>query len=664
MELNSNVPPGPLDRKWSDHKLHMKLVNPANKRKYSVIVVGSGLAGSSATATLAELGYKVACFCYQDSPRRAHSIAAQGGINAAKNYQNDGDSVHRLFYRHCERRRLPLPRGQRPPPGRSLRRHHRSMRLARRPLRPRIRRDLLTNRSFGGAQVSRTFYARGQTGQQLLLGAYQALERQIGLGTVTMYRPPRDAGTGRRRRQGQAASSPETSKPARLESHAADAVLLATGGYGTVFYLATYAKGCNTSAIWRAYKKGARRSATPATPRSIRLASRLRVNIRASSLSCPSRFVTTAGSGSPRSQRRPPDLPTRSPRTSETTYLERKYPSFGNLAPRDISSRARPRKSATRAEESARRAWASISTSPTPIRQARRGQDSRALWQPFRHVRTHHRREPVQGSDAYLPRDPLHHGRALGRLQPHEHHPRPLRAAARPTSPTTAPTAWAPRALMQGLADGYFVMPLTPSATTSASNKLDKITADHSAFRASRGRWVKDRTRDRFLGIKGQAHGRHLPPRARQDPLGVLRHGPKRGRASKRPCEKIPALRAGILGPDVSRSRRRTPRSISRSKKQAESPTSSSSASSCAWTPSSAASPAAAHFREEFQTEEGEALRERRTIICHVAAWEYAGEGANARSATSSPSSSKTSTSRLAATSNRSAPSPRSPRAP
>ena len=209
MELKSNVPPGPLDQKWTRHKFDMKLVNPANKRKYSVIVVGSGLAGASAAATLAELGYKVACFCYQDSPRRAHSIAAQGGINAAKNYQNDGDSVYRLFYDTIK--------------GGDFRAREANVyRLAEVSVNiidqcvaqgvPFAREygGTLANRSFGGAQVSRTFYARGQTGQQLLLGAYQALERQIGLGTVEDVHPPRDAGPRRRRRPGRAASSSAT----------------------------------------------------------------------------------------------------------------------------------------------------------------------------------------------------------------------------------------------------------------------------------------------------------------------------------------------------------------------------------------------------------------------------------------------------------------------
>src|SRR5690242_17095101 len=255
MELISNAPTGPIEKSWETHKFGLKLVNPANKRKHTIIMVGTGLAGGSAAASLGELGYNVDCFCFQDSPRRAHSIAAQGGINAAKNYHNDGDSVYRLFYDTVK--------------GGDFRSREANVyRLAQVSVNiidqcvaqgvPFAREygGLLTNRSFGGALVSRTFYARGQTGQQLLLGAYQALERQIGLGKVKMFHRTemlelvvidghakgivvRDLVTG------------------EISAHAADAVVLGTGGYGNVFYLSTNAKGCNTTAIWRAYKKGA-----------------------------------------------------------------------------------------------------------------------------------------------------------------------------------------------------------------------------------------------------------------------------------------------------------------------------------------------------------------------------------------------------------------------
>ena len=273
MTLDSKIPPGPLAQKWEKHKFDMKLVNPANKRKFDVIVVGTGLAGASAAASMAELGYKVRCFCFQDSPRRAHSIAAQGGINAAKNYPNDGDSVYRLFYDTIK--------------GGDFRAREANVyRLAQVSVNiidQCVAQGVPFAREYGGLldepparsaalQVSRTFYARGQTGQQLLLGAYQALSRQIGLGTVKMH--PRtellDVVLIDGHAKGIVVRDLVTGE---ISPHAADAVVLATGGYGNVFYLSTNAKGCNVTATWRAYKKGWR-SLTPAIRRSIRRASR------------------------------------------------------------------------------------------------------------------------------------------------------------------------------------------------------------------------------------------------------------------------------------------------------------------------------------------------------------------------------------------------------
>src|SRR5256885_13145782 len=255
MKLDAHIPSGPLAQKWDKHKFELKLINPANKRKFEVIVVGSGLAGASAAATLAELGYHVKCFCFQDSPRRAHSIAAQGGINAAKNYKNDGDSIYRLFYdtikggdfraREANVYRLAQVSGniidQCVAQGVPFAREYSGY---------------LDNRSFGVAQVSRTFYARGQTGQQLLLGAYQALSRQIGLGTVKMY--PRTEMLDLVVIDGHAKGVVVRDLVSgEISSHAGDAVVLATGGYGNVFYLSTNAQGCNVTATYRAYKKGA-----------------------------------------------------------------------------------------------------------------------------------------------------------------------------------------------------------------------------------------------------------------------------------------------------------------------------------------------------------------------------------------------------------------------
>jgi succinate dehydrogenase / fumarate reductase flavoprotein subunit len=255
MQLDARIPAGPIEKKWESHRFGMKLVNPANKRKYTVLVVGTGLAGASAAASLAELGYNVKAFCFQDSPRRAHSIAAQGGINAAKNYQNDGDSIYRLFYDTVKG-------------GDYRAREANVYRLAENSVNiidqcvaqgvPFAREygGVLANRSFGGAQVSRTFYARGQTGQQLLIGAYQGLERQIGLGKVEMHARTEllDVVVVDGVARGIVTRNLVSGK---IESFVGDAVVLCTGGYGNVFFLSTNAKGCNTTAIWRAHKKGA-----------------------------------------------------------------------------------------------------------------------------------------------------------------------------------------------------------------------------------------------------------------------------------------------------------------------------------------------------------------------------------------------------------------------
>ena len=336
MELKSGVPSGPLDTAWSRHKFEMKLVNPANKRKFNVIVVGSGLAGASAAASLAELGYDVRCFCYQDSPRRAHSIAAQGGINAAKNYQNDGDSVFRLFYDTIK--------------GGDFRsREHNVHRLAEVSVSiidqcvaqgvPFAREygGYLANRSFGGAQVSRTFYARGQTGQQLLLGAYQALTRQIAAGRVKML--PRtemlDLVLVDGRARGIVTRDLVSGK---VESHAADAVILATGGYGNVFYLSTNAKGCNVTATWRAHKLGAgfaNPCFTQIHPTCIPVSGehQSKLTLMSESLRNDGRVWVPVKGGDGRK-------PGNVPEAERDYFLERRYPAFGNLVPRDVASRA------------------------------------------------------------------------------------------------------------------------------------------------------------------------------------------------------------------------------------------------------------------------------------------------------------------------------------
>ncbi len=337
MALDSKIPSGPIAQMWDKHKFDLKLVNPANKRKFDVIVVGSGLAGASAAASLAELGYKVKCFCFQDSPRRAHSIAAQGGINAAKNYQNDGDSVYRLFYDTIK--------------GGDFRSREANVyRLAQVSVNiidqcvaqgvPFAREygGLLDNRSFGGAQVSRTFYARGQTGQQLLLGAYQALCRQIGLGTIQMFSRTEmlDLVVIDGHAKGIVARNLITGE---ISSHAGDAVVLATGGYGNVFFLSTNAKGCNVTATWRAYKKGAffaNPCYTQIHPTCIPVSGehQSKLTLMSESLRNDGRVWV------PKRKEDCAKPPSSIPETERDYYLERKYPSYGNLAPRDISSRA------------------------------------------------------------------------------------------------------------------------------------------------------------------------------------------------------------------------------------------------------------------------------------------------------------------------------------
>ena len=335
-EFDARIPSGPIEKAWDKARFEMKLVNPANKRGYEIIVVGSGLAGGSAAATLAELGYNVKCFCFQDSPRRAHSIAAQGGINAAKNYQNDGDSVYRLFYDTVK--------------GGDFRSREANVyRLAQVSVNiidqcvaqgvPFAREygGTLANRSFGGAQVSRTFYARGQTGQQLLLGAYQALERQVDAGRLKMF--PRmemlDLVVVDGRARGIVTRNLATGA---IECHAADAVVLASGGYGNVYYLSTNAKGSNCTAIWRAYKRGAAFANpcfTQIHPTCIPVSGHYqsKLTLMSESLRNDGRIWVPLAVGD---KRAPGDIP----EAERDYYLERRYPSFGNLVARDVASRA------------------------------------------------------------------------------------------------------------------------------------------------------------------------------------------------------------------------------------------------------------------------------------------------------------------------------------
>ncbi|WP_258539371.1 FAD-binding protein [Chitinophaga oryzae] len=334
--LDAKIPDGPLEDKWRHYKEHAKLVNPANRKKLEVIVVGTGLAGSAIAASLGEMGYRVKSFCFQDTPRRAHSVAAQGGVNACKNYKNDGDNIFRMFYdtikggdfrareanvyrlAECSASLIDQAVAQGVPFGREYG-------------------GYLNNRSFGGVQVSRTFYARGQTGQQLLLGAYQALMRQVHQGTVKMYARHEmlDLVTIDGKAKGVIVRNLDSGE---IERHGAHAVILATGGFGKIYYLSTLAMGCNGSAIWRAHKKGAliaNPSWTQIHPTSLPQSGEYqsKLTLMSESLRNDGRIWVPKKQDENR-------LPNQVPEEERDYYLERRYPAFGNLSPRDIASRA------------------------------------------------------------------------------------------------------------------------------------------------------------------------------------------------------------------------------------------------------------------------------------------------------------------------------------
>ncbi|HXK10959.1 MAG TPA: fumarate reductase/succinate dehydrogenase flavoprotein subunit [Vicinamibacteria bacterium] len=614
MELKANVPSGPIAEKWSKHRFDMKLVNPANKRKYSVIVVGSGLAGGAGAASLGELGYNVKCFCYQDSARRAHSIAAQGGINAAKNYQNDGDSVWRLFYDTVKG-------------GDYRSREANVYRLAELSVNiidqcvaqgvPFAREygGTLANRSFGGALVSRTFYARGQTGQQLLLGAYQALMRQVGAGQVKMF--PRHEMLelvlidGRAR--GIVARDMVTGK---LETHLADAVVLATGGYGNVFYLATYAKGCNGTAIWRAYKKGAAFANpcyTQIHPTCIPVHGdyQSKLTLMSESLRNDGRIWVPKRKG----DTRPADA---IPEDERDYYLERKYPTYGNLAPRDISSRAAKQvcDEGRGVGPTGYGVYLDFSESIGRLGADKIAEKYGNLFEMY---------ERITAEDPY--KVPM-------RIYPASHYtmgglwvdynlmstiPGLLVGGEANFSDHGANRLGA-SALMQGLADGYFILPYTVGHYL-ASNKFEKVDETHPEARAAVAA-VEGRLA-RLLAIKG-----HRTVTSFHRELGKIMWedcGMGRNRTGlEAALQKIPALRdefwrnlnvpgsaddlnqslemAGRLADFLELGELMCLDALEREE-------------SCG-----------GHFREEYQTPDGEAVRDDEHF-CHVAAWEHAGEG-------------------------------------
>ena len=615
MILDAKIPAGPLEQKWTNFKNNAKLINPANKRKFNVIVVGSGLAGASAAATLEELGYQVDCFCFQDSARRAHSIAAQGGINAAKNYQNDGDSVWRLFYDTIK--------------GGDFRAREANVyRLAE------VSRNIidecvsqgvpfareyggeLTNRSFGGAQVSRTFYARGQTGQQLLLGAYSALSAQIGLGRVQMHEHTEmlDLVLVNGHAKGIVARNLITGE---IKSHAADTVLLCTGGYGNVFYLSTNARGCNVTATWRAYKRGAAFANpcyTQIHPTCIPVAGdyQSKLTLMSESLRNDGRVWVPKKKGD---NREPQDIP----EEERDYYLERKYPSYGNLAPRDISSR-----SAKEACDSGRGVGPGglgvyLDFSAAIQRLGRNTIEERYgnLFEMY---------ENITGESAY--ERPM-------RIYPAIHYTMGglwvdynlmsnipgLHVLGEANFSDHGANRLGASALMQGLADGYFVIPNTLGEYLSTQFGGPKITTDLPEFKKTEEE-VRERV-NKLLSVKGT-----VPVDTFHRELGLIlwdKCGMARTEAGlKEAIAEIKALRERFwkevcvpgVGAELNQSLERAGRvadflefgelmcldALTREE-------------SCG-----------GHFRIEHQTPDGEALRHDDTFAS-VFAWLYKGEG-------------------------------------
>lgn len=611
--LDAKSPTGPIEQRWDKHRFEMKLVNPANRRRYTVIMVGSGLAGGAGAATLAELGYNVMCFCYQDSPRRAHSIAAQGGINAAKNYRNDGDSIYRLFYDTVK--------------GGDFRaRESNVYRLAQVSVNiidqcvaqgvPLAREysGLLDNRSFGGAQVARTFYARGQTGQQLLLGAYQALERQIGLGKVKMYTRSEMLELiiidGRAR--GIVTRDMVTGK---IESHLADAVVLATGGYGNVFYLSTNAKGSNTTAIWRAHKRGAyfgNPCFTQIHPTCIPVSGdhQSKLTLMSESLRNDGRIWVPRTPGDTRP-------PSKIPEEERFYYLEERYPSFGNLVPRDVASR-----NAKQVCDEGQGVGAGGLGVYLDFGDAIKRLGANVIRERYGNLFDMYER--ITAENPY---------QAPMRIYPAIHYTMGglwvdynlmstipgLFVAGEANFSDHGANRLGASALMQGLADGYFVLPYT-IGDYLAQAKLAKIDTNHIECREAEAE-VNNRMK-RLLGIKGKrtvdSFHRELG-QVMWDKCGMARNET----GLKEALQRIPEIRAefwenvNVLGQneELNQSLEKAGRvvdfmelaelmcidALDRSE-------------SCG-----------GHFREESQTPEGEALRDDGKFS-YVAAWEYSGE--------------------------------------
>ena len=617
MNLDSKIPAGKVSEKWDNYKFSAKLVNPANRRKYHVIVVGSGLAGASAAATLAEQGYNVSCFCYQDSPRRAHSIAAQGGINAAKNYQNDGDSIYRLFYdtvkggdfraREANVYRLAQVSNniidQCVAQGVPFAREYGG---------------LLANRSFGGAQVSRTFYARGQTGQQLLLGAYSALVRQIALGKVKMYNRQEmmDLVVVDGHAKGIVCRNLMTGE---IKSFAGDAVLLCTGGYGNVFYLSTNAQGCSVSAAWNCYRKGAgfaNPCYTQIHPTCIPVH-----GDQQSKLTLMSESLRNDGRvWAPKKKEDAGKDPNTIAEEDRDYYLERKYPSFGNLAPRDISSRA-----AKEACDDSRGVGNVVNGERRGVYLdfadaiKRDGQKTIAE----RYDNLFEMYERITGENAY--ERPM-------RIYPASHYTMGglwvdydlqstvpgLFVLGEANFSDHGANRLGASALMQGLADGYFVIPYTlPNYLTKVG--ANRPSTEHAEFIKSEGE-VKERI-NKFLN-----NGGTKSPRYFHQKLGNVMWeycGMGRNEAGlKKALELIPQIReefhrdVKVIG-ENGKMNNELERAI-RTEDFIE------FAEMMCMDALERRESCGGHFREEFQDDEGEAKRDDANFS-HAAVWEYKG---------------------------------------
>ncbi len=612
-KLDSKIPSGDIREKWENHKFSSKLVNPANKRKFKVIVVGTGLAGASAAATCAELGYQVSTFCIQDSPRRAHSIAAQGGINAAKNYPNDGDSVWRLFYdtvkggdyraREANVYRLAQVSAsiidQCVAQGVPFAREYGGM---------------LDNRSFGGSQVSRTFYARGQTGQQLLLGAYSALMRQVGNGNVKMYprREMLDLVVIDGKARGVIMRNLITGE---LESHEADAVLLCTGGYGNVFFLSTNAMGSNATAAWRCYKRGAgfgNPCYTQIHPTCIPVSGdhQSKLTLMSESLRNDGRVWVPNKVGDKRN-------PSEIPDSERDYYLERVYPSFGNLAPRDVSSR----QAKFRCDEGKGVGSSGLSVF-LDFRDSikRLGEDKIRE----RYGNLFEMYERITAEDPY--KTPM-------RIYPAVHYTMGglwvdynlmstipgLHVLGEANFSDHGANRLGASALMQGLADGYFVIPYTLGQYI-ASTKLEKVTTDHDAFKEAKDRSQKQI--DSLFAVKGSKTVDDIHKalgKVMWDKVGMSRND----KGLKEAIAEIPKIREEFyqnvklsgdknnMNPELEKATRvadflELGELMARDALERK--------ESCG-----------GHFREEWQTADGEAQRDDEKF-CHAAVWEYTGD--------------------------------------